>query len=87
MARRHDLRPQQLFAWRHQARQGRLALPAAELAFVPVVQTAAEAPPLANSAPPAGMIEVALGSAVVRVPPGADAKLLAKILRAVQSLT
>ena len=26
-AGRHDPRPQQLFAWRHQARQGRLALP------------------------------------------------------------
>jgi hypothetical protein len=40
----HDLRPQQLFAWRHQARQGRLALPAAELSFVPVV-SATDAPP------------------------------------------
>jgi hypothetical protein len=53
-------------------------LPTEELAFVPVVRTAAEAPPVANSAPPAGIIEVALGGAVVRVPPGADAKLLAK---------
>jgi transposase len=87
VARRHDLRPQQLFAWRHQARQGRLVLSAEELAFVPVVRTAAEAPAVASSAPPAGIIEVALGDAVVRVPPGADAKLLAKVLRAVQSLT
>jgi transposase len=69
VARRHDLRPQQLFAWRHQARQGRLALPAEELSFVPVI-TAAEAlsptastheAPAATSGPTAGMIEVALG--------------------------
>jgi transposase len=95
VARRHDLRPQQLFAWRHQARQGRLTLPAEALSFVPVI-TAAETPPstassheapAVTSAAPAGMIEVALGGAVVRVPPGADAKLLAKVLRAVQSLT
>ena len=85
VARRHDLRPQQLFAWRHQARQGRLALPAAELSFVPVVG-APDAPPAATPAAPAGMIEVALGGAIVRVPAEVDGKLLAKVLRAVKSV-
>jgi transposase len=84
VARRHELRPQQLFAWRHQARQGRLALPAAELSFVPVVG-ATEAPPAATSVAP--VIEVALGGAVVRIPPEVDGKLLAKVLRAVKSVT
>jgi transposase len=83
VARRHDLRPQQLFAWRHQARQGRLALPAAELSFVPVVG-ATDAPPADTSVAP--VIEVALGGAIVRVPPEVDGKLLAKVLRAVKSL-
>jgi transposase len=83
VARRHDLRPQQLFAWRHQARQGRFALPAAELSFVPVVG-ATDAPPADTSVAP--VIEVALGGAVVRVPPEVDGKLLAKVLRAVKSL-
>jgi transposase len=40
VARRHDLRPQQLFAWRHQAERGRLALPAEALTFVPVIAAA-----------------------------------------------
>jgi transposase len=83
VARRHDLRPQQLFAWRHQARQGRLALPAAELSFVPVVG-ATDAPPAETAVAP--VIEVALGGAIVRVPPEVDGKLLAKVLRAVKSL-
>jgi transposase len=83
VARRHDLRPQQLFAWRHQARQGRLALPAAELSFVPVVG-ATDAPPADTSVAP--VIEVALGGAIVRIPPEVDGKLLAQVLRAVKSL-
>ena len=86
VARRHDLRPQQLFAWRHQARQGRLALPVAALSFVPVVG-APDAPPAATSATPVGVIEVALGGAIVRVPAEFDGMLLAKVLRVVKSVT
>ena len=85
VARRHELRPQQLFAWRNQARQGRLALPVAELSFVPVVGTA-DVPSAETSAAPGRLIEVALGSAVVRLPPEVDGKLLAKVLRAVKSV-
>jgi transposase len=86
VARRHDLRPQQLFAWRHQARQGRLVLATEELAFVPVVRTAGEAPPVASSTPPTGIVEVVLGDVVVRVPPAVDGKLLTKVLRAVKAV-
>jgi transposase len=83
VARRHDLLPQQLFAWRRQARQGRLALPAEELSFVPMI---AAAPEVEAAAPSEAAIEVALSGAVVRVPPGVDGRLLAKVLRAVRSL-
>lgn len=94
VARRHDLLPQQLFAWRREAKQGRLALPAEALSFVPVIATAEVPPPPAplpepaapTRAEPAATIEVALGDAVVRVPPGVDGKLLAKVLRAVRSV-
>jgi transposase len=83
VARRHDLRPQQLFAWRHQARRGGLALPAETLSFVPVV-AAPEVPP---AAPTQATIEVEVGGAVVRVAAGFDAKLLTKVLHVVKSLT
>jgi transposase len=93
VARRHDLLPQQLFAWRQQARQGRLALPAEALSFVPVV-TASDLPLAGGShdeapAPPGAAasqtIEVVVGDAVIRVPPDGDGKLLAKVLRAVKA--
>jgi len=93
VARRHDLLPQQLFAWRHQARQGRLALPAEALSFVPVIAADMPLPsgstheaPTPTSAGPTAVIEVALGGAVVRVAPGVDGRLLAKVLRAVKAV-
>jgi hypothetical protein len=58
---------------------------APELSFVPVVG-ATDAPPAATSAAPVGIIDVALGGAIVRVPPEVDGKLLAKVLRAVKSV-
>src|SRR6266849_5538134 len=43
VARRYEITPQHLFAWRKSARDGRLALPAEEAGrFVPVVVAAAE---------------------------------------------
>ena len=41
VARRHEISPQHLFAWRKAARRGQLALPADEAAvFVPVMMAA-----------------------------------------------
>src|SRR5712691_10694601 len=37
IARRHGIRPQQLFGWRHQARAGRLAAGEGVPSFMPIV--------------------------------------------------
>ena len=77
------MNPQQLFAWRHDAKQGRLALPGDAVSFVPVV--AGDDEPVAPLSPK-DRIEVHVGAAVVKVPGDADAKHLSKVLRAVKSV-
>ncbi len=90
VARRHGMKPQQLFTWRNEFRRQ----PAARVqqngapAFAPVIiahdpQTAA-AP---VSSKDAALIEIAIGSATVRVSGGVDAKALAAALRAVKAAT
>ena len=87
VARRHGLRPQQLFTWRRLARTGRLA-PPESVRFVPVV---AEAGPGRAAAPgpdsPArtGVIEIELGGAIVRVGADVDDAQLARVLRVLRA--
>jgi transposase len=84
VARRHGIRPQQLFAWRRQVRDH---VPAAR--FAPVVVEMA--PPALPSAPPhasgaaAADIEIAIGMVVIRVRGAADVKMLTAVLRAVKA--
>jgi transposase len=84
VARRHGIRPQQLFAWRKQVRDH---VPAVN--FAPVVVEAAM-PALPSPQPHAGGataadIEISIGMVVVRVRGAADVKMLTAVLRAVKA--
>lgn len=101
VARRWQVCPQQVFAWRREARAGFLAPPVpgalAEASFVPIVPDMAEAsdpsPELEDPAPrtarlkglAASSIEIKLAGAVVRVMSGTDTALLAEVLRAIRA--
>ena len=79
VARRHGLTPQQLFGWRRAAR---------DVAFAPVIVDAtppcSDVPisPTRSSGSP--MIEIVIGAATVRVPPGTDAATLTTVLCAMR---
>ena len=88
VARRHGVRPQQLFAWRKQVGDH---VPA--IGFAPVVVDAATAAlpspaPQSNGAPATTLseIEITLGSAVVRVRGAVDARTLAAVLKVLKVL-
>lgn len=67
VARRHDVRAQQVHAWRRDAREGRLALPFDDPAFVPIL--AALAAPTALPAPCAesALLEIEIAGATMRI--------------------
>jgi transposase len=88
VARRHDISPQHLFAWRKAARAGALSLPAdtAPL-FVPVVTDLHHDGVMpAAVADGSGGITIEIAGAVVRAAPGADPAWLRDELRAVKAV-
>ena len=91
VARRHGLRPQQLFNWRNEFRKRKIGLVCGTPAFAPVM-IADDRPPAtkAEAAAPvaeAPLIEIVLGGATVRTRGAIDAKALAAVLRAVKAAT
>ncbi len=80
---RYGLTPQQLFTWRREARE-RAEESRHAASFVPVVMAA---PPGADTKTEATIIEIVIGVATVRVPPGSDATMLKFVLRAVKAAT
>jgi transposase len=92
VARRHGLTPQQLFGWRREARQ-RAESEAGEIsrAFTPVIVEASrrhlDAPIAAARPDGSPMVEIVIGAATVRIPPGIDAVTLTTVLRAVRAAT
>ena len=90
VARRWQICPQQVFAWRREARAGLLALPSEVAATIPAAPGSASGfvPIFAEPAmppAPACAIEVEIAGAIVRVLPGMDGALLTSVLRAVRA--
>lgn len=87
VARRHDILPQHLFAWRKAARAGLLSLPAeAAPLFVPVMSELRGESGMAGADSP-GVITIEIVGAVVRAARGADPAWLRDVLRAVKAAT
>ena len=80
VARRYGLTPQQVFTWRREARERAGTIGA--VSFAPVVMAVS---PVADTKTEATIIEIVIGAATVRVPPGTDAAMLMLVLRAVKA--
>ncbi len=80
VARRHDLMPQHMSNWIRAAKDGHFVLPADD----PPVVEPAEASKPAPYRKQSGCIEIAIGTVMVRVPSGTDARAVEAVLRAVK---
>ncbi|KAA0675686.1 transposase [Azospirillum brasilense] len=82
VARRHGLRPQQVFGWRRESRTAGRSQEG--MVFAPVVLDTT--PSSATSMPKEPLaIEVQIGDAMVRVPAGMDGATVRAVLRAVRA--
>ena len=82
VARRHGLTPQQVFTWRREARER--AKESSAVCFAPVVMAA---PPVPDTKTGAARIEIVIGAATVRVPPGVDAAALKMVVSVIKALS
>jgi len=90
VARRHGMKPQQLFTWRNEFRNRQAAARRqgnVTPAFAPVVIAHDRPVAALSSGTDAALIEITIGGATVRVSGGVDAKALAAVLRAVKAAT
>lgn len=94
VARRYGLRPQQVFAWRREARKQAASVQQVSPSFVPAVVTAPppEPTPMRPVQPrkrkatrDAGVIELEIDGIAMRVGRGADAKTVAAVIRALKA--
>lgn len=88
VARRHGLTPQQLFGWRRAARKGAVGGSCESgFAFAPViVERSGSLPTAPGDQGGSALVEIAIGVATARVPPGTDAATLTMVLRAMRAL-
>jgi transposase len=85
VARRHDIRPQQLFGWR---RGMRIADPEPAMTFVPALLEPPAKPERSELRPGRarrGDIELEIDGVVVRVCRGAEAKTVAAVIKALKA--
>ncbi len=86
-ARRHRLAPSQLFAWRRDAKAGKLVLPGDDVAAFAPLLLEADAP---SGSPPPGdggddRIEIVVGVVTARLPASTPAKRIGAIAAALAS--